>query len=99
MRWRQLFVVMIGLALGAGAIPARAAGRTHGRGCIGGTTDECVSWLRATMAIDEQFLVGAMAHRHDTDVNGRPISGGLVTVYAKLPGEYDPFVILLHLQP
>ena len=99
MRW----LVLCGLALGIGAsaysTPAIAAQPADGPGCLGVTAEECVRWLRATMTIDENFLVGAMAHRHDTDVNGRPIGGGFVTVYAKLPGEFDAFVILLHLQP
>src|SRR5437016_6250223 len=99
MRWLRLCGLLLGLAAGIGPAPANAAGPADGPGCLGVRAEECVRWLRATMTLDENFLAGAMAHRHDTDVNGRPIGGGFVTVYAKLPGELDNFVILLHLRP
>ena len=99
MRRLLFYGLALGIAICARPAPLIAANPADGPGCLGVTAEECVRWLRATMTIDENFLVGAMAHRHDTDVNGRPIGGGLVTVYAKLPGELDAFVILLHLRP
>src|SRR5947207_2648624 len=99
MRWLLLCGLLLGISGGAYPAPAIAAGPAEGPGCVGVVAEECVRWLRATMTLDENFLVGAMAHRHDTDVNGRPIGGGFVTVYAQLPGELFSFVILLHLRP
>ena len=99
MRWLLLCGLALGIAGGAHPAPAIAAPPADGPGCIGVMVEECVRWLRATMTIDGDFLVGAMAHRHDMDVNGRPIGGGLVSVYAQLPGELYNFVILLHLRP
>ena len=61
--------------------------------------NDCLAWLRSTLRIDEHFLAQALTHRHQTDVNGRPLGGGLVTVNAQLPGKTDAFVILLHLRP
>jgi hypothetical protein len=78
---------------------AIAAEPADGPGCLGVTAEVCVQWLRATMTVDEKFLAGAMARRHEVDVNGKPVSGGFVTVYARLPGKLDPFVLLLHLRP
>jgi hypothetical protein len=99
MRWLLLCGLALGIAAGAPAAPASATQPTDGPGCLGVTVEECVRGLRATMTIDEHFLAASMAHRHDTDVNGRPIGNGLVTVYAKLPGELGSFVFLLHLRP
>jgi hypothetical protein len=99
MRWLLLCGLALGIAAGAPPAPASAAQPADGPGCLGVTVKECVRWLRATMTIDQNFLADTMAHRHDTDVNGRPIGSGLVTVYAKLPGELDAFVLLLHLRP
>ena len=99
MRWLRLCGLLVGLAACARPAPGIAANPADGPGCLGVMAEECVRWLRATMTLDENFLAGAMARRHHTDVNGRPIGGGLVTVYAKLPGELDAFVILLHLRP
>ena len=99
MRWLRLCGLLIWLVAGAGLAPAVAAQPADGPGCIGVTAEECVRWLRATMTLDEGFLANSMARRHQVDVNGKPIGGGLVTVYAKLQGELDAFVILLHLRP
>jgi len=100
MRWLVLCgLALVGIGVSACSAPAIAAQPTDGPGCLGVTAEVCVGWLRATMTLDENFLLGAMAHRHDTDVNGRPIGGGFVTIYAKLPGEFDAFVLLLHLRP
>jgi hypothetical protein len=60
---------------------------------------DCVRWLRATMILDESFVAASMAARHQTDVNGKPLGGGLVTVTGRLPGRVEGFVILLHLRP
>ena len=99
MRWGLLGSLVLGIAAGAHAAPAIAAQPADGPGCIGVRAEECVRWLQATMTIDANFLATAMAHRHESDVNGRPIGGGLVTVSARLPGELHNFVILLHLRP
>ena len=99
MRWLVLCGLALGVAVCVRPAPAIAVQQADGPGCIGVAAEECVRWLRATMTVDENFLAGAMAHRHETDVNGRPIGGGLVTVYARLPGELFNFVILLHLRP
>ena len=99
MRWLRLCGLLLGLAACLRPTPGMAANPADGPGCLGVMAEECVRWLRATMTLDENFLTGAMAHRHDTDVNGRPIGGGLVTIYAKLPGRLEAFVILLHLRP
>ena len=98
MRWLGRYGLLFWLAAGAGLPPAIAAQPADGPGCIGVTAEECVRWLRATMTLDESFLADSMARRHRTDVNGKPFAG-LVTVYAKLPGQLDSFVILLHLRP
>src|SRR5258706_8723327 len=98
MRWLLLCGLLLAIASGHSA-PATAAQPADGPGCVGVMAEECVRWLRATMTLDENFLAGAMAHRHDTDVNGRPIGGGFITVYAQLPGELFAFVILLRLLP
>jgi hypothetical protein len=99
MRWLVLYGLALGIWAFAYSAAANAAQPADGPGCLGVTAEECVRSLRATMTLNENFLAGAMAHRHDTDVNGRPIGGGFVTVYAKLPGEFDQFVLLLHLAP
>jgi hypothetical protein len=79
------------------AIPASAVGPADGPGCLGVTVGECVAWLRATMTLDENFLAGAMGRRHEVDVNGRPLGGGLVVVYGRVPERPEQFVILLRL--
>ncbi len=99
MRWLLLCGLVFGIFRGTLWSPAMAAQPADGPGCIGVMVEECVRWLRATMTLDENLLVGAMAHRRDMDVNGRPIGGGLVSVYAELPGELFNFVFLLHLRP
>jgi len=99
MRWLLRCGLLLGIAGGAHPAPAIAVQPADGPGCIGVMAEECVRWLRATMTLNENFLAGAMAHRHDTDVNGRPIGGGVVTIYAQLPGELYAFVIALHLRP
>ena len=73
--------------------------RRTGPGCLGVTIDQCVGWLRATMRARRELSGGALAQRHQVDVNGRPLGSGLVTVNAKLPDRLDQFVILLHLRP
>ena len=97
MRWLLLLFGLIWLAAGTGPVPSLAAEPADGPGCIDVSVEECIRWLRATMTLDESFLADAMARRHQTDVNGRPLAG-LVTLYAKLPGQLDAFVILLHLR-
>jgi hypothetical protein len=99
MRWFRLCGLLVALAAFVRPAPAVAAGPVDGPGCLGVTAEECVRWLRATMILDESFLAAAMARRHQTDVNGKPIGGGLVSVNAKLPGRVEGFVILLHLRP
>src|SRR5207249_2130833 len=83
--------------------PALAAGPADGPGCIGVPLADCLAWLRTTMKLDENFLASSLTRRHQTDVNGRALGGGLVTVNAQLPGQApgqtDLFVILLHLRP
>jgi hypothetical protein len=88
-------------ALLAGILPtaAYAFGAADGPGCLEVRLEQCVGWLRATMQVDESFLATALARRHQVDVNGRPLGGGLVSVNAKLPDRVDQFVILLHLRP
>src|SRR5271154_1159985 len=98
MRWLLLCGLALGMTACARSAPATAANSADGPGCLGVAAEECVRWLRATMVVDENFLANSMAHRHDADVTGRPRGGGLVTVYAKLPGQLDAFVILLHLR-
>ena len=75
MRWRLLCGLALGIAAGAHAA-AIAAQPADGPGCVGVRAEECVRWLQATMTIDANFLATAMAHRHESDVNGRPIGGG-----------------------
>lgn len=99
MRWLGLCGLLVGLAACARPGPAIAADPADGPGCLGVKVEACVAWLRATMTLNEQFLASSMARRHQTDVNGRPLGGGLVTVDAMLPGQTDLFVILLHLRP
>src|SRR5215204_971430 len=96
---RQLGSLLLILLACLHAAPAAAAGPADGPGCLGVTAEECVRWLRATMVLDENFVAEAMARRHQVDVNGRPLGGGLVTVNGKLPQRVDQFVILLHLRP
>lgn len=93
------------LALSLAAIfasPAHALGPADGPGCIAVPLNDCLTWLRTVMRLDESSLASSLARRHQTDVNGRPLGGGVVTVSAKLPGEVpgqtDVFTILLHLQ-
>ena len=99
MRWLRLCGFLFGLAAWGQPVPAIAAALADGPGCLGVMAEECVRWLRATMILDESFLAGSMARRHQTDVNGKPLGGGLVTVNGKLPGRVEGFVILLHLRP
>ncbi len=99
MRWLRLCCLLIGLAAGARPAATIAASPADGPGCLGVTAEECVRWLRATMRLDEGFLAASMARRHQTDVNGKPLGGGLVTVNGNIPGRVEPFVILLHLRP
>jgi hypothetical protein len=96
MRWRR--VSGLAMALLIAAAPVRALGPADGPGCIGVKLEDCLRWLRATLQVEEGSLPELMAHRHDTDVNGRPLSGGLLPIRARLPGEYDVFVILLNLR-
>lgn len=100
MRRSRLGALVIALAwLCAARAPASAIGAADGPGCLGVTTSQCISWLRTTMTLDESFLASALAQRHQVDVNGRPLGGGLLTVNAKLPDRVNQFVILLHLRP
>jgi hypothetical protein len=99
MRRLRLCCLVLGLAAGTPTASAIAADPADGPGCIGVAAEECVRWLRATMVLDERFVADAMARRHQTDVNGRPLGGGLVTVYGRLPRRMEQFVILLHLRP
>jgi hypothetical protein len=89
------------LMLLAGTLPmtASAFGAADGPGCLGVRVEQCLGWLRATMQVEEGFLAPAIAQRHQVDVNGRPLGGGLVTVIGRLPERMDQFVILLHLRP
>jgi hypothetical protein len=96
---RRLCGLLLAFVAAALPPPAMALNAADGPGCLGVRIDQCVGWLRATMQIDESFLSSALAQRHQVDVNGRPLGGGLVTVNAKLPDRVDQFVILLHLRP
>ena len=80
MRWLLRCGLVLGMAAGAHPAPAIAAQAADGPGCIGVMAEECVRWLRATMTIDENFLVGSMAHRHETDVNGPAAATGEFTL-------------------
>jgi hypothetical protein len=99
----RLGALLLAPFITAAAMPALAAGPVDGPGCIGVQLTECLAWLRTTMKLDESFLASSLARRHQTDINGRPLGGGLVTVNAQLPGQApgqtDLFVILLHLLP
>jgi hypothetical protein len=99
MRWPRFRCLAIAIAACALSEPAIAVNPADGPGCIGVAAEECVRWLRATMLLNENSVAESMARRHQTDVNGRPLGGGLVTVYARLPERMDQFVILLHLRP
>jgi hypothetical protein len=99
MRRLRLSALLLGLFAGASPHAASAFGPADGPGCLGVRVEQCLGWLRATMQVDESFLANALAERHQVDVNGRPVGGGLVTVNAKLPDRVDQFVILLHLRP
>lgn len=81
------------------SVPAIAVGPGDGPGCLGVPVVECVAWLRATMALDENSLAQAMARRHEVDVNGRPLGSGLVVLYGRLPERPEQFVLLLRLGP
>jgi len=94
-RWRG---VVLALAVIAAAGVVRAAGPADGPGCVQVTLNDCLQWLRATATVDESFLANALQRRQVVDVNGKRI-GGIVTVYARLPGHVEPFVILLHVTP
>lgn len=99
MRWLRLCGLFLTLAACVRPAPGIAAGPADGPGCVGIMAEDCVRWLRATMALDESLLAASMARRHQTDVNGKPLGGGLVTVTGRLPGRVEGFVILLHLRP
>ncbi len=99
MRWLRLCGLLAGLLVCIRPTPAIALGPGDGPGCLGVMAGECVRWLRATMNLDENFLAASLARRHQVDVNGRPLGGGLVTINGTLPGRVDQFVILLHLRP
>jgi hypothetical protein len=99
MRWGRVLGAVYAVTACLRAAPAIAVGPADGPGCVGVTVTECVTWLRATMTLDENFLAQAMARRHEVDVNGRPLSSGLVVVNGRLPGQPDQFVLLLRLGP
>lgn len=99
MRVLRLGGVLLVLLACMRPVPAIAIGPSDGPGCLGVKAEECVRWLRATMTLDESFVAEAMARRHQVDVNGRPLGGGLVVVNGKLPERPEQFVILLHLRP
>jgi hypothetical protein len=99
MRWPLFRHLAIAIAACALSEPAVAVQPADGPGCIGVAAEECVRWLRATMLLNENSVAESMARRHQTDVNGRPLGGGFVTVYARLPERMEQFVILLHLRP
>lgn len=99
MHWFPLSCLLLGLAVCAQPVPGVAAGPADGPGCVGVMAEECVRWLKATMVLNENLVGQSMARRHQTDVNGKPLGGGLVTVYGRLPERMDQFVILLHLRP
>lgn len=67
-------------------------------GCVGATVTACVAGLRTSMVLDEGLLANALAQRRKTDVNGRPIGGGM-TIFARLPDRPDPVPIALTLTP
>lgn len=98
MRWLLRYRLLPMLALAFAAPPALATGPLDGPGCIGVAVAECVRWLAATLEVDQRLLADSLAHRHDRDVNGRPLPG-VVAVSAKLPGERGAFVVMLHLRP
>jgi hypothetical protein len=99
MRWLRLCGLLIGLIACVRPAPGIAAGPADGPGCVGIMAEECVRWLKATMVLNENLVGQSMARRRQTDVNGKPLGSGLVTVYGRLPERMDQFVILLHLRP
>jgi hypothetical protein len=99
MRWSRVLGAACAVIAYLPAMPVMAVGPADGPGCLGVTVAECVAWLRATMTLDENFLAQAMARRHEVDVNGQPLSGGLVVVNGRLPERPDQFVLLLRLGP
>ena len=100
MRWVAVCSVLGLLAACANPPAARAAvNPADGPGCLGVTSEVCVRWLQATMALDEVFIASAMARRHRVDVNGRPLDGGLITLTGRVPGRLEPIVLLVHLRP
>ena len=100
MRWPRVMSLLLLLLSCCAASPAAwAPGPADGPGCIGVPLDQCLTWLRATMVLNERFVAESMARRHQPDVNGRPLDGGVVAVDGLLPERPDAFVILLHLQP
>ena len=99
MRLFGIHALVLAVTLVTGALPADAFSPADGPGCVNVGLADCIGWLRATMKLNESVLTDSLAHRHQTDVNGRPVSGGLVTVNGELPDHNDQFVILLHLRP
>jgi len=99
MRWGRILGAACTVMACLRAAPAMAVGPGDGPGCLGVTVAECVSWLRATMILDENFLAQAMARRHEIDVNGQPLGSGLVVVNGRLPQRPEQFVLLLRLGP
>lgn len=99
MRWGRVFGAVCAAVACLRAVPAMAVGPGDGPGCLGVTVAECVTWLRATMTLDEHFLSQAMTRRQEVDVNGRPLGSGLVVVNGRLPERPEQFVLLLRLGP
>src|SRR5690242_4972228 len=99
MRWSRILGVTCAVTACLRAVPVIAVVPSDGPGCLGVTVAQCVAWLRATMTLDENFLAQAMARRHEVDVNGQPLGGGLVVVNGRLPERPNQFVLLLRLGP
>ena len=99
MRWRRTLGIISAVTACLPGVPAIAVGPGDGPGCLGVTVMECVAWLGATMALDENSLAQALARRHEVDVNGRPLGSGLVILNGRLPERPEQFVLLLRLGP
>ena len=90
-------LVVVGLA-GAAPVAAQTPAPAPAA-CLGGKAEPCVAALRGALTLDEEFIAASLERRHQVDVNGRSLGGGLMTVSGRLRGRREPLLVALHLSP
>lgn len=95
--WAAAVLAML-CGCGAPRPPAKVFLKPEGGpGCLGVLAEACVRWLQTTTALDERFIPSSMARRHQVDVNGKPLSSGLIALSGHLPDRLESMLIVIRL--